>query len=522
MTKLQLPLRWSLTLSIFGVLIIIVVTLIFIFQTLISRIDDRLRHTMLRYQLANAMDVVSSIEYEVIVEDKKALETKIKGFMKKEREIHSISVLNRDESILYTSGNRATIDNILRTVAKADKTTHIVDTNSVVMLPISSEEGGKSGTLVHVMKLDTYLQDKRHLSLGILISGMIGLLVILASVYFIGRRASMPFHRLVEAAQRFANGDLRRTEVVAHGAKETLYLAGSIQSMAESIQTQVLEIKDLTVEVSEISQETEGTMTNLASSASQQAAAVNETAATVEELEKSGQSSAGNARQIVTSSEKTMEASTRGRQTVEKTYKIMMQIKDDSQEISEKSRDLLNAVEEVGNIIQSVNSIAEQSKILAVNASIEAAKAGEYGAGFAVVAQEVKDLAQQSKDATVQITGTLTAIRAAIETMVSTAQSGKTRTEEGVNTIANAGAVMNDLSEAIQENSNFANVIAGNIKQQTIGLTQIAAAIEEINASALENQSISRNMVVGTRQLNDSLGRLSELVRRWKTPEEST
>lgn len=242
-----------------------------------------------------------------------------------------------------------------------------------------------------------------------------------------------------------------------------------------------------------------------------------ETAATVEELEQSGKNVAGNANQIVEAADKTTKASIRGREAVKTANDIILQIKEDSQDISDKSRKLVSAVEEVVNIIRSVNGIAEQSKILAVNASIEAAKAGEYGSGFSVVAQEVKDLAQQSKDATREITGTLTTIRQAIESMVDTAQQGKERTEKGVTMIANAGAIMNDLSEAIRENSEFANVIESNIKQQAVGLTQIATSIEQINSTALDNQNISRKISLSTSKMTESFDLLTEMVGTWRT-----
>ena len=100
-----------------------------------------------------------------------------------------------------------------------------------------------------------------------------------------------------------------------------------------------------------------------------------------------------------------------------------------------------------------------------------------------------------------------------------TAQAGEQRTDEGVRMIANAGAIMNDLAEAIRENSDFANVIATNINQQTIALTQIATAIEEINSTALENQDISRKIEHSTRSMTRSVDKLSDLIGKWRTPE---
>jgi len=280
---------------------------------------------------------------------------------------------------------------------------------------------------------------------------------------------------------------------------------------------QVGSIKELITEISTVSKDAASAMAHLASSAAEQAAAVSETASTVEEMEQAGKSAAGNANEIVEASSRTTEVSISGRQAVESASRIILLIKDSSQEMSERSKNLLASVEEIGNIISSVNAIAEQSKILAVNASIEAAKAGEYGVGFAVVAQEVKELAQQSKEATLEITGTLTAIRQAIELMVDTAQSGAKRTEEGVKMVGNAGAIVNDLSEAIRENSDFANVIATNVSQQSLGLTQIAAAIDQINSTALENQDITKKVEKSTKQMTGRLDELDTLIGMWKT-----
>jgi methyl-accepting chemotaxis protein len=504
-----------------GVWLIIVLTFTGILQNAISKIDTRQRETIAQQIQGNARWIALDVVLEVVARDRESLATRIREYRKHDTDVRVIAVFNANKQILYTSTNNIDVHGILESFTDHKKISQkSVDDLAQAMAPIRSQEGNIVGYVIYLKSLENYQKDRKNLTVTIILMAALGLLLVIITTFVIGQRTSKPLIELVAAAERIADGDLEKIEIAGYGSREISRLSESIKRMADALRTQVVAIKKLTSELSQVSKETEGTMTNLASSATQQAAAVNETAATVEEMEQAGQSSAGNANLIVSAAEKTREASTRGRQTVEKTYEIIMQIKDQSQDILDKSQNLLNAVEEVGNVIQSVNSIAEQSKILAVNASIEAAKAGEFGSGFAVVAQEVKDLAQQSKDATLKITVTLTAIREAIEAMVSTAQSGKERSLEGVSTIANAGAVMNDLSDAIRENSDFANVIATNIKQQTVGLTQIAAAIEEINTTALENQTISRNIVDGTRQMNTSFQLLTDMVGNWQTPDD--
>lgn len=518
--KGQMSLKSRLALSVVAVWLVVAAVIGYFFSNMLSDTNNALFAALQERAAANAKAVVGDISYDVQIDSKGEVGNKLADFAKKHDVAYSISVLDAKGRIFAEKGAQVAGTRLFSLFGdKKAGSTRRTESLIVAMEPILSDENSVVGHVVYTESLRPHFERQRKVVMQAVGVAIAGLVIFIIGALAIGRQVAKPILTLVTAAQRIADGNLESISIEETGSLETRRLARSVKAMAEALQGQVLAIKKLTNALSSVSKDITGTMAHLATSASQQAAAVTETASTVEEMEKAGQSAAGNANQIVEAAEKTTEASIRGRRAVEKTNEIILKIKDDSQDISDKSRALLNSVEEVGNIIRSVNAIAEQSKILAVNASIEAAKAGEYGSGFAVVAQEVKDLAQQSKDATLQITGTLTAIRQAIETMVDTAQSGKDRTEEGVNTIANAGAIMNDLSEAIRENSDFANVIAANINQQTVGLTQIATAIEEINSTALENQNISRSIVDRTTQMNESFDLLTKMVDRWRTPE---
>jgi methyl-accepting chemotaxis protein len=407
---------------------------------------------------------------------------------------------------------------------KSDATRLVGET--IVAIAASKVDAGdgkieNTGYVVYTESVAEYFEYRAFMILMLVLGVIVGLGLTAVGAVLVARRAAAPINRIATTAQQMAAGELRRIDIRKEGIRETDDLSDAVTRMASALREQVVSTKELASQASAMSREVAVAMAHLATSAAQQAAAVAETASTVEEMEKAGKSVAENARQIVDAAGKTTEASIRGRQAVDTTSEIILKIKGDSQEISAKSKALLTNVEEIGNIIGSVNAIAEQSKILAVNASIEAAKAGEYGAGFAVVAQEVKDLAQQSRESTEQITRTLTGIRHSIEAMVGMAAAGERRTDEGVKMVANAGAIVNDLSEAIRENSEFANVIFTAITQQTLGLTQIASAVEEINSSAAENQRVSGKMEQGTRHMSESLQSLSDLVGRWKTADDA-
>jgi methyl-accepting chemotaxis protein len=499
------------------------VALAYVNQSLLLAVDAQLFVAVEARALANANSVANDVGYDLVAKVDEQVKGKLADFRTKHLENLSIGVFNARKSLVAEVGQTKGAEprELIGEFDRLDVGDTRVDEKKQLVfaaVPIIVEEGGKiQGHVIYSESLAGYYAERdRGFTLSLLAMG-VGVLVLAAVVFVLGGWTAKPIVKLVGASERIAAGDLREIKVDEGAMEETRSLAASVKRMAGALQTQVSAIKVLTRDVSDVSRGVAEGMALLASSASQQAAAVAETASTVEEMEQAGRTVAGNASQIVDAAEKTTEASIRGRQAVDTSSGLILQIKEDSQAISAKSMALLSSVEEIGNIIGSVNAIAEQSKILAVNASIEAAKAGEYGVGFAVVAQEVKDLAQQSKEATLQITGTLNSIRRAIENMVDTAANGEARTEEGVHMIAKTGAIVNDLSDAIRENSEFANIINTSVNQQTVGLSQIATAIEQINVSAMENQEISRKIADSTRQMTATMDELSELVGQWKT-----
>lgn len=522
MKRLFSSFRGRLTLGVTAVVLLVMVALGLVFAALIATIQDRLVKTIEARALANAKAIASDVGFDVTVADTETLLNKLNSLIEKQAEMYSVSIIGTKEGKANVHAGKEVDATALAGDIKKVKSgkTMFEGTLVIAVAPAAVDEGSETaGYVVVTESLEDYFAERARSFRNLIIAMVAGLVALVLVVFLLGGWTARPINKLVSAAERIAAGDLREISIQEGSMLETKALASAVKRMAEALRKQVTAIKGLTRDVSDVSREVAQAMAHLASSASQQAAAVAETASTVEEMEKAARSAAGNASQIVDAADKTTEASIRGRAAVDTTSGLILRIKDDSQAISGKSKALVASVEEIGNIIGSVNAIAEQSKILAVNASIEAAKAGEYGLGFAVVAQEVKDLAQQSKEATLQITGTLTGIRQAIENMVSTAEHGERRTEEGVKMIANAGAIVNDLSDAIRENSEYANIINTSVNQQTLGLTQIASAIDEINVSAMENQEISRKIEESTRQMTSSMDRLLDLVGQWKTPQ---
>src|SRR5207249_1896404 len=147
-------------------------------------------------------------------------------------------------------------------------------------------------------------------------------------------------------------------------------------------------------------------------------------------------------------------------------------------------------------------AIYEQSNLLAVNAAIEAAKAGEQGKGFAVVAQEVKSLAEQSKQATVQVRKLLNDIQKATSAAVMATEQGNKAVEAGVKQSTEAGGSIRLLAENLGQAAQAATQIAASSQQQLVGMDQVALAMENIRQASTQNVASTKQAEVSAENLH--------------------
>ncbi len=249
------------------------------------------------------------------------------------------------------------------------------------------------------------------------------------------------------------------------------------------------------------------TVSQVAASASEIAVAVSQTSTTAEEVKQTAHLSSQKAKAVQESAQKAAAVSETGRKAVTETVEGMNRIREQMETIAESVVQLSEQGQAIGEIIATVNDLAEQSNLLAVNAAIEATRAGEYGKGFAVVAQEVRSLAEQSRQATTQVRTILMEVQKATSAAVMATEQGSKAVAAGVRQAAGAGESINALSAGVGEAAQAAIQIAASSQQQLVGMDQIASAIANIQKATTQN-------VAGTRQLEASALDLQELGAR--------
>jgi methyl-accepting chemotaxis protein len=168
-----------------------------------------------------------------------------------------------------------------------------------------------------------------------------------------------------------------------------------------------------------------------------------------------------------------------------------------------------------------VRELAERSNILSLNASIEAARAGEAGKGFGVVAVEVKNLADQSKIAASQIQEIINEIQSAANTSVMVAEEASKRVDRGKEIVGTLRERMQNLTDAVATVNRSAKQIASSSNQQSIGMEQVALAMENINQVAAESVTSVKEIEEAARGLSESGSRLASLTGRYRLEAET-
>ncbi len=370
-------------------------------------------------------------------------------------------------------------------------------------------------------------------------------LVTFALSFRLHRFISEPILRLAETARIVAEKKDYSVRVAAKGGKDEIgLLTGAVNHMLseieaghtamqqanQSLEAQAVQISDAkrslegqaarimeTVSVlGSSSKEILSSSSRLAASAVETATAVNQTTTTVEEVRQTSLHSSQKTRQVSESAQRAAEVSERGKQSTEQTAEGMHRIREQMQSISASMLRLSEQTQTIGGIINTVEDLAQQSNLLSVNAAIEAAKAGEHGKGFGVVAQEVKYLADQSRQATTQVRTVLNDIQRATNAVLLAIEQGSKAVEAGVEQSAEAGRSIILLSHNVSDAALASAQIAASSQQQVVGMDQVAHAMESIKQASTQNVESAKQLETAAQGLSQLGKQLEELVGRYK------
>jgi methyl-accepting chemotaxis protein len=320
-----------------------------------------------------------------------------------------------------------------------------------------------------------------------------------------------------------ASGDLtRRLQLNGNGrdsseADDDLYKLGkNLNLMAESLNGITLQVRQTTTSVVSSASEIQAATTQQTASSVEQDATVTQTVATLEEVRQTVLQTAERAQQVADTALQSVDVSREGQNAVSDTVDGMNLIRERVESIAETILSLSERTQQIGEIIDAVNALADQSKMLALNASIEAARAGEEGKGFAVVAMEVRQLAEQSREATARVSVILSEIQQATNTAVMVTEEGSKGAEAGMELVERTGEAIRDLTTTIEQAAQAATQIAASTQQQTNGMDQLTMAMGQIKQATAQAAASTRQTEESVRNLLDMAHDLDQATTRYE------
>jgi methyl-accepting chemotaxis protein len=373
----------------------------------------------------------------------------------------------------------------------------------------------KEGDLVAVFGVSASMEELRSKeSTAIVVAIGIAIFVLFAISWLIhllfGKLLLKPMNEIALQSERIAEGNLTQfntpeLEKKMNSQDEIGALARSFSTMVDGLRTLVSEVKKSAGAVANSTSEIGATTEEMAAAVQEQAAQATEITATVEEMTKTIVENSKSSRVASDTATNARQAAVEGGKRVEQTVKGMKEIAQVVRNSSQIVKALGKSSDQIGAIINVIDDIADQTNLLALNAAIEAARAGEHGRGFAVVADEVRKLAERTTKATKEIADMIKQIQSETTNVVGTMEQGTKQVDFGITLADKAGESLQQLVSVSQEVNDMVMQIAAVSEQQTTANEEIARNLDSI-------RNVTEQTATGTQQIANSVDALNRMT----------
>jgi methyl-accepting chemotaxis protein len=326
-----------------------------------------------------------------------------------------------------------------------------------------------------------------------------------------------PLNTLIGLINDLASGDgdltkrtnMNRGDEIGRLSSGVDVFVSNLHKIIADVAGATREVTAAATQISASSEEMARGLTQQEQQTQQVSAAVEEMAASVQEVSQRGSDASKAAKA-------SQEDATGGSEVVSQTVTEIKAIAEDVSKSASAVTELGSKSEQIGEIIKVINDIADQTNLLALNAAIEAARAGEHGRGFAVVADEVRKLAERTQKATEEVGSSIREIQSQTTSAVQLIESGSNRVSKGVDLANSAGQALGRINQSSVGLASMVQSIAAAAEQQSAASQQISKAVENINTVTRESSQGAGQMAQAAATLSQQSERLQSLVGKFK------
>ncbi|HEY3307306.1 MAG TPA: methyl-accepting chemotaxis protein [Desulfuromonadaceae bacterium] len=364
-----------------------------------------------------------------------------------------------------------------------------------------------------MFKADTAVFKRSFVTMIAIIVAVLALTVALG--LFIARSIVLPLRNVFEIMKKLASGDLSvRCEISSRD--EMGMLSEELNIMVETLHDTITKVTNNGLEVASAANQMHSTAEQMATGAEQAAAQTQTIATASEEMAATTNDIASNCHMAANNAGKVNEAAETSARIVDETIAVMGQIALRVKESASMVETLGNRSEEIGEIVGTIEDIADQTNLLALNAAIEAARAGEQGRGFAVVADEVRALAERTTKATKQIAATIKNIQIETRNAVVAMEEGVREVERGTEDASKSGVALQSILEQIGALTMQVNQIATAAEEQNATTGEISDNIQQITSAVQLTANGSQESATAAAQLARLSDELRSLMQHFK------
>ena len=385
-----------------------------------------------------------------------------------------------------------------------DSSRSVVQGLEAQMTEVAQDMVGITGELqnIQVQRMD---EDFSVAVTQLSVIALLGVAISILIAWYMIQAITRPIRETVNVANKVASGDLTVMVNSDRGDEFGSLLAAfgtmvtRLRELIQQIDTGASNIASSSEELSAVTDQTRQGVAEQRDQTDQVASAMNEMVATVSDVAKSAEAAFA-AAQLAS------QKSGDGEAAVNETLTFVTDLNRQIGTVMKQLRDLQSDTQNIGTVLDVIKSVAEQTNLLALNAAIEAARAGEQGRGFAVVADEVRSLAQRTQSSATEIETLISNLVSSAETSVTTMEKGSKLAEQTLERAQTAGATIQEMAEAVEEIRQYNSQIATAAEQQT-------SVAEDINQNVTLIRDVGEQSATSTEQVSaasEELARLAE------------